>query len=107
MLFCISCGPAEQKQLVTRDSFADMTFDGFHISEKRIRTYIADLMYEDHDRQAADLKVKDYYKNAGPFLWIGRDGVMHSADSVLKYVALVKEMGFSLQRFRLELQEPL
>ena len=63
MLFCISCGPAEQKQLVTRDSFADMTFDGFHISEKRIRTYIADLMYEDHDRQAADLKVKDYYKN--------------------------------------------
>lgn len=102
MLFCISCGPAEQKQLVTRDSFADMTLDGFHISEKRIRTYIADLMYEDHDRQAADLKVKDYYKNAGPFLWIGRDGVMHSADSVLKYVALVKEMGFSQQRFRLE-----
>ena len=42
MLFCISCGPAEQKQLVTRDSFADMTLDGLHISEKRIRTYIAD-----------------------------------------------------------------
>lgn len=102
MLFCISCGPTQQKQPVTRDSFADMTLDGFHISEKRIRSYIADLMYEDHDRQAADLKVKDYYKNAGPFLWIGRDGVAHSADSVLKYVARVKEMGFSLRRFRLD-----
>lgn len=102
MLFCISCGPTQQKQPVTRDSFADMTLDGFHISEKRIRSYIADLMYEDHDRQAADLKVKDYYKNAGPFLWIGRDGVAHCADSVLKYVARVKEMGFSLHRFRLD-----
>lgn len=102
MLFCISCGPTQQKLPVTRDSFADMTLDGFHISEKRIRSYIADLMYEDHDRQAADLKVKDYYKNAGPFLWIGRDGVAHCADSVLKYVARVKEMGFSLHRFRLD-----
>lgn len=102
MLFCISCGPTQQKQPVTRDSFADMTLDGFHISEKRIRSYIADLMYEDHDRQAADLKVKDYYKNAGPFLWIGRDGVANCADSVLKYVARVKEMGFSLHRFRLD-----
>lgn len=102
MLFCVSCGPTQQKLPVTRDSFADMTLDGFHISEKRIRTYIADLMYEDHDRQAADLKVKDYYKNAGPFLWIGRDGVAHCADSVLKYVARVKEMGFSLHRFRLD-----
>lgn len=102
MFFCISCGPTQQKQPVTRDSFADMTLDGFHISEKRIRSYIADLMYEDHDRQAADLKVKDYYKNAGPFLWIGRDGVAHCADSVLKYVARVKEMGFSLRRFRLD-----
>lgn len=102
MLFCISCGPTQQKQPVTRDSFADMTLDGFHISEKRIRSYIADLMYEDHDRQAADLKVKDYYKNAGPFLWIGRDGVAHCADSVLKYVARVKEMGFSQHRFRLD-----
>lgn len=102
MLFCISCGPTQQKLPVTRDSFADMTLDGFHISEKRIRSYIADLMYEDHDRQAADLKVKDYYKNAGPFLWIGRDGVAHCADSVLKYVARVKEMGFSQHRFRLD-----
>lgn len=102
MFFCISCGPTQQKLPVTRDSFADMTLDGFHISEKRIRSYIADLMYEDHDRQAADLKVKDYYKNAGPFLWIGRDGVAHCADSVLKYVARVKEMGFSLRRFRLD-----
>ena len=101
-LILAACGQGEKRSPVTQDSFADMTLGQYHISEKRIRTHIADLMFEDRDHMGADLRVKDYYKNHGPFLWIGRDGVRQSADSVLKYVARVSEMGFSPKRFRLQ-----
>ena len=77
-----------------------MVDDGLHLSETKIRSHIGDLMYEDKDMQAADIELKRYYQGGGDFLWVSRSGVRASADSVVKYVARVADMGFNVKRFR-------
>ena len=77
-----------------------MVDDGLHLSEKKIRSRIGDLMYEDKDMQAADIELKRYYQGDGDFLWISRSGVRADADSVVKYVSRVSDMGFNVRRFR-------
>ena len=101
-LLVVSCRERSHKVPLTRDSFADMCDSRLHLSEKKIRKHVADLMFEDKDMQAADIQLKRYYQAHGDFLWIGRGGVRADADSVVKYVARVTEMGFSADRFRVD-----
>ena len=79
-----------------------MTLKKLHVSEENIRNNIGNLMFEDKDMQAADLQTKKHYQNNGPLLWISRCGVRNDADSVVKYVSRVKELGFATRRFRVD-----
>ena len=98
----VACGKNQSKPLVTRGCIDEMAVRQFALSETKIRGYINDLMYADGAMQVADTRIKDYYKENGPFLWISRFGLSHNADSVLKYVARVSDLGFSPSKFKLD-----
>lgn len=97
----VSCHKREEKPLVTRDLFADMQEPCYRLDEKAIRACIADLMSMDKDMQTADIQTRKHYQQEGRLMWISRTGVSCNADSVLKYVANVADLGFDKSKFRL------
>lgn len=82
--------------------YADMRVEDYVISPAKVRAEISRQMHIDHDSLTADYRARSYYLNSGPWLWITRAGVDHRADTLLKYIKEVKELGFAPSQFRVE-----
>lgn len=84
------------------DYYKDISNDDYGINSKVIREWMDSLMRCDKDRHAADLHTRNYYQNHGGFLWIDRHGIDHRADTLLRYLRTVTEMGFNKKKFMVD-----
>lgn len=69
------------------------------IRSMEVRNVIDSLIRNDKDDLAADIRTRKYYRQEGNFLWINRHGLTSQADTLLRYLQTVGEMGFSPNRF--------
>lgn len=76
-----------------------MVDDDFRVNSHRIRAYIDTLVRHDDDSTMTDLRVKAYYRNRKPFLWITRHGIDCRADSLVASLDSVGLTGFSPRQF--------
>ncbi len=72
---------------------------GYAVSPQDIRHALMRLVENDKAVCQADWFLKSYYRESGPFVWIGRQGVNPGADSVLVQLKTVTQIGFSPEQF--------
>lgn len=70
------------------------------VDDSAIRSRIARLMRADKDSAFSDFQARAYYAARRPYLWIDRLGTDSRADSLQSFLADVRKMGFSEERFR-------
>ena len=85
---------------ISLDSFEGLKSDHFALNSFRIRAEIDSCMAKDKDSLTTDYWVRRYYLNKNAFIWIDRHGLDARADTLLSWLRGVKEIGFSLRKFR-------
>lgn len=85
---------------ITLDSFAVMAHSSLQLDSHHIRSHIGLMIENDKDGMTADYRVRSYYRHHGKFLWIDRLGIDCRADTLLRYLKTVSDMGFSERKFR-------
>lgn len=84
---------------ITIDAFSQMKMQEYSLRSYHIRSQIDSLCKYDKDSTVTDYRVRSYYLNRKPFLWIDRDGVDKRVDTLLVYLSKVEEMGFTEKSF--------
>lgn len=83
------------------DDYTPMKTSSYRLNSRRIREEIGVLVRADADSMLADRRTKSYYLNTHPFIWVDRKGLDHRADTLLRQLQGVSEMGFNPRRFHL------
>lgn len=84
---------------VTLEDYRKFGDDCMSIRSMEVRNVIDSLIRNDKDELVADIRTRKYYRQEGNFLWINRHGLTSQADTLLRYLQTVGEMGFSPNRF--------
>lgn len=93
---------------VSIDTYQSFSRSGWSINSHHIRRCIDSLLDADKDSMTADFRLRSYYLQDGPFLWIDRAGLDDRADTLLARLREVEQMGFSPRQFCIgEIEEDL
>lgn len=84
---------------ITSDAFSKMKMQKYSIRSYHIRGQIDSLCKYDKDSTLTDYRVRSYYLNRKPFLWIDRNGIDKRVDTLLVYLSKVEDMGFTEKSF--------
>ena len=84
---------------LTRESYSQLSVDRYRISISHVNEQIAKMLKGDNDTLTADRHVRSYYLSGGSLLWVKRWGVTSQADTLLRYLKTVEDIGFSKSRF--------
>ncbi len=84
---------------ITIDAFSKMRMQRYSVRSYRIRGEIDSLCKYDKDSTVTDYRVRSYYLNRKPFLWIDRNGIDKRVDTLLVYLGKVDDMGFTEKSF--------
>lgn len=101
LVIFVSCGNkiSNTNQNVTLRDFEPLHEERLELNISKIRFKIDSLVRNDSDGLTADFRTRSYYLNHNGFIWIGRKGIDSRADTVLKYLQSVSELGFARRRF--------
>ena len=101
LVIIVSCGNkiSNTNQNVTLRDFEPLHEERLELNISKIRFKIDSLVRNDSDGLTADFRTRSYYLNHNGFIWIGRKGIDSRADTVLKYLQSVSELGFARRRF--------
>ena len=100
-LFMQSChdGVVNPYQTVDIDALEEMKSSSYALNSQKIRNYIGRLVKQDGDSMIADYRTRNYYIKDGAFLWIDRHGLDERADTLLRYLGTIEQMGFNKKKF--------
>lgn len=84
---------------LSMDYYQQLHNPSYAINSQVIRGLMDSLMRNDSDRNSSDLRTRNYYGNEGGFIWIDRHGVDQRADTLVKFLQKVTDMGFSQRLF--------
>ncbi len=86
------------KNVSLRD-YSSIAVDAYRLETTQLNKEIRLLLTQDSDTTVSDSYARAHYLNNGSLLWITRCGVTAQADSLLRYISRVGEIGFSLSKF--------
>lgn len=87
---------------LTLDAFDEMKVDDYALSSQTIRKHLGHFSVNDRDNDPIVGRVKKYYHEGRPLVWIDYTGVDGRADTLLATLrAKLPEMGFGDKQFRL------
>lgn len=97
---CVSCQEVARHPNgdLSLEAYDSLREEAYTLHPTKVRDHIRHLAARAKGQHSEDAYICDYY-SAGTFLWVDRLGVDDRADSVLKYVEAVSEMGFSPSKF--------
>lgn len=100
-LFLQSCqeNVVNPYQSIDLQALEDMKSSGYALNSHKIRSYLGTLVKLDKDSMQTDHRTRSYYLKDGAFLWIDRHGLDSRADTLLKYLGTVEQMGFNKKKF--------
>lgn len=81
------------------DSLEGLKERAYVLNSQAIRNHLHRLSKADADSMIPDHRLRQYYANGSPFLWIDRNGLDARADTLLHYLDNVAKMGFSERKF--------
>lgn len=84
---------------LTLEAYAPLAVEKYRVETFRVNEQIGKLARNDRDTMAADRHTRSYYLSGRPLLWVSRHGVTNQADTLLRYLKTVDEMGFRQSRF--------
>ena len=85
---------------ISIEAFSDMKTPVFVLSASEIHQQLQQMAGSDVVKTEADRAVRNYYKKEdSPLLWVERIGVDQRADSLLAWLHLLGEIGFSERAF--------
>lgn len=84
---------------LTMEAFSSLRIPSYVMNSHAIRRQVRKLIENDKDSMWVDFQTKRYYQRKGNFLWIDRYGVDQRADTLLRYIRQVGEMGFRKDQF--------
>jgi murein L,D-transpeptidase YcbB/YkuD len=85
------------------EAFSDMKTPAFVLSTSEIHQQLQQMAGSDAVKTESDREVRNYYnKSNSPLLWVERTGFDQSADSLLAWLHLLGEIGFSEQAFEVK-----
>ena len=101
LLLIMGCDSYVHKdRKITMEAFSDMKTPAFVLSTSEIHQQLQQMAGSDAVKTEADREVRNYYdKENSPLLWIERTGFNQSADSLLAWLHLLGEIGFSENAF--------
>ena len=101
LLLVVGCDSYVHKdRKITMEAFSDMKTPAFVLSTSEIHQHLQQMAGSDAVKTEADREVRNYYnKEDSPLLWIERTGFDQSADSLLAWLHLLGEIGFSEHAF--------
>ena len=101
LLLIMGCDSYVHKdRKITMEAFSDMKTPVFVLSTSEIHQQLQQMAGSDAVKTEADREVRNYYdKENSPLLWIERTGFNQSADSLLAWLHLLGEIGFSENAF--------
>jgi len=80
--------------------FDALRVDEYKFSKLKINECLGRLVKADKDTTSADQQTRTHYLSTEALLWVDRYGVRSQADTLLKYINKVDEIGFSPVHFR-------
>ncbi|MBQ6064967.1 MAG: L,D-transpeptidase family protein [Prevotella sp.] len=86
-------------RILSLDSLRELRESSYALNSQTIRSYLRRLSRADADSMIPDYRLREYYANERPFLWIDRNGLDNRADTLLRYLDGVEKMGFSQRKF--------
>ncbi len=84
---------------LTLEAYAPLTVEKYKIAPFRVNEQLGKLARNDRDTMVADRHARSYYLSGRPLLWVSRHGVTNQADTLLRYLKTVDEIGFRQSRF--------
>ncbi len=84
---------------LTLEAYAPLVVEKYRLETYRVNEQIGKMARNDRDTMAADRHTRSYYLSGSPLLWITRHGVTHQADTLVRYLKTVDEIGFRQSRF--------
>ncbi|MGN0068321.1 MAG: L,D-transpeptidase family protein [Prevotella sp.] len=87
---------------ITLESFSGLADPQFRMDTEDVRKGVLHMVREDTSSLFADRQAKRHYRSGGRLLWIDRHGVRQEADTLLRYLKEVGDMGFTPRSFRTE-----
>ena len=104
---CLFVSCEEEKKYSNRDitieAFSEMKTPSFAINSRTIRQKLKLIVKADTGKFAAEKRVRSYYRENNPFLWIDRHGIDDRADSLVAYLEQVEETGISSEFYNVKL----
>lgn len=100
LVSCHETVPTPYKN-ITRESLAPMFEPAFELNPHAIRRGIDSLMRVDGGAFATEKRVRTYYKNNQPLIWIDRNGVSSRADTALAHIRRGAVCGLDTTKMRL------
>lgn len=82
------------------DRFSDLRVDEYSLNSVKIRNHISRLAGKDGVLLPMDGRVKRYYAEDNPFIWINRYGIYNRADTFLSILNRLEHYGLSKKAFR-------
>ncbi len=102
-LFFTGCDDgAVQKGDITIEAFSDLKTPVFQIAPTEIQSALKKMGTVSKDSMSPDSQTALYYREGGPMLWFGKQGITAMADTLLAQLSLVHEMGFSPAGFKVK-----
>ncbi len=89
-------------QDLTLEYFKELSFNGYEISDERVRHFIKRLENKDSITFSSDRAVRKHYDENKPYIWIDRLGIESKADSLLEILKIATTYGINLKIFRLD-----
>jgi len=85
---------------LTLEAFSDLKTNEYKLNSHRIRNLIDQLIRDDGTPFAMDKRVRKYYSDRKPFIWINRLGVRSNADTLLTAIKNADCHGLSTKMLR-------
>lgn len=82
------------------DTFSDLKVEEYSLNSVEIRSHIAELIKDDGILLPMDSRVRKYYSEGNPFVWINRYGVYNRVDTLLRVLNGVGYYGLNKDMFR-------
>lgn len=106
IMICFFLGSCQEEKRnpyehISLESFSAMRKSDYAVNSHRIREHLERLVRSDRDSMGADRRTRGYYRERRSFMWIDRHGADHRADTLLKYIEGVANMGLAPEKFRL------
>ena len=100
-LFMAGCHEGSiQKRDITMEAFSDLKTPVFKMTPSEIHSLLANMGKVSKDSLSPDSRTALHYREEGSLLWFGVQGVTDMADTLLRQLSKVEEMGFSPDGFK-------